>query len=285
MEIIRGGYPQKLLFRWDLIDKCQFDCEYCYFNNRDTLDDKKLKIISNIVLKKLSTTNEHFDIELLGGEPTLHLYLENILETLNNNVFCDEIRIITNFYKSNDYYEDLFKYDKLILRVSFHPQYSEDILEKLLSFKYLDKTIITVNISDKERFLGKTKRFIKGLNDNNIKYEINYLLSNHKYNVNYNDKTLNEIHSIVKKDKIIKIPYYDKDSNKYMIEELELFKISFRDWYCKPVIYNIDIFGNIKNICYNSSIGLKLNDLVKIIKCNHDYCSCSKKLSFEKWKI
>ena len=83
-----------------IIDSCNYSCEYCYNDLPRTnkkIDLNKLYFfISEILLKKLN--KKYIQLELIGGEPTLHPDLIDFCEKISHipNIFTT---IYTNFSK------------------------------------------------------------------------------------------------------------------------------------------------------------------------------------------
>ena len=94
-----------------------------------------------------------FDIEVEGGEPTLHPDILTILQTLNKIDKCQKIQLITNIVKPLSFFEQLDKpeYNKLEIAPSYHPEYHKKdkyvkkLIQKLLQFRE-EQTFLMTNI-------------------------------------------------------------------------------------------------------------------------------------------
>ena len=97
---------------WDIIGSCNFNCDYCLSHSNDT-SEKPYPINAVKANEVLDASGKTYDINLVGGEPTL---LPNFIE------FCQEITkkhylsISTNLFKSNIFYELIDKIDPKRIR-------------------------------------------------------------------------------------------------------------------------------------------------------------------------
>ena len=88
-------------FDLHIIDTCNLHCDGCVVldyvqkgivtNTRYELDDVK-DVMKN--LKKLDLRLE--ELRILGGEPTLHTDLDNIIEYIKGTELVDNLSLITN---------------------------------------------------------------------------------------------------------------------------------------------------------------------------------------------
>ena len=110
-------------FDLHIIDTCNLHCDGCVVldylqkgivtNTRYELDDVK-DVMKN--LKKLDLRLE--ELRILGGEPTLHTDLDNIIEYIKGTELVDNLSLITNGLNfTNEVIESIKKLDKLIISV------------------------------------------------------------------------------------------------------------------------------------------------------------------------
>lgn len=106
--INRFDDPDKIYIQVFIIDKCNIQCEYCYNIFPRTHEKANLKAFYNFIKSATEQINRLFEIQIVGGEPTLHedlLIFVNDLLTIKN---ISSVDIFTNFERSLDYYIKIF---------------------------------------------------------------------------------------------------------------------------------------------------------------------------------
>ena len=80
------GY-KTIHFKWHVNTQCKYRCDYCYYiNSLNKIEPQSNRESYIGVLKRLSLKSiPNFIIDLLGGEPTLHDNIDEILNTLSDN--------------------------------------------------------------------------------------------------------------------------------------------------------------------------------------------------------
>lgn len=116
-------------------NKCQCKCPYCINSETDhTLSLPVEKALSNI--DKLANIQTGMEVILLGGEPTLHPHLFELVEGLRKNEKLSTIRITTNGIrlKDKDFLYKLIDKENGVqgINISFHN-------EEFISFKELEE--------------------------------------------------------------------------------------------------------------------------------------------------
>ena len=155
--------------------KCNFDCQYCELKNisKKNLDDdeinarlQKIKNYSRIIKK----------IEVLGGEPLIFKYLEDIIN-INTNL---NILINTNLFRPFDYKTQ----NNISLNATFHPEFIkiEKFCENIHKSKFNSLEIVIMSSDDAIEYYNYfSKRFTK----TNIYIESILNLKNKKYDLKY----------------------------------------------------------------------------------------------------
>jgi len=266
-----------IIFSWYVTNRCQYKCSYCssYAINRESESNFKNY---KLVLKRLSLIKFNFRIDIIGGEPTLHPNLIEILESLHSNEYCNDIYLFSNI-KDIDKLKMLKKLNlnKIILIASFHQEYNniDNFIEKI---KQIDlKLIVNVNITDDSIFELLDKLII-----NDIDYSINPLEDHdnythiNKHDVNRLEKYLNTQQTII---------YKAKNNFEFTPYEIKLNKLNrFKGWKCSPIMYEINSNGDIVNECTDKVLPFipTKKDLYDKIICEQDCCECTAMYNIKK---
>jgi len=297
---------QRLYVHWDITTKCNYHCNYCYSwqdyeNQRENNWNKEMdKEVINKIITSLSISTLPVFLGLLGGEPTISKYYFYILEELKNKVLFKKDRnrlyITTNLSKNLEWWKEHPKLERTFILASFHPEYFKDendiniFIEKL---NYLVKYFkVKVNIMLDDKYQDILKILESKLD------EIDSRIIIHPHIIYPDGSPFNDPKTIYKNIDIYKnfyskqIPVYEFNSNPVTDHEVFTKDIyHFKDWKCYQNNYEIDIFGNIQNICFNEQLNIKNNILffknlkeIKARKCPHNNCSCDGLLNCKKVK-
>ena len=245
---------------------CQYKCFYCYnkkYNNKNINLDyiKKLN-------KFLDSENLKFRILLLGGEPTLHLNLKQIIQTFENNNCINVIELYTN-NKFIPLYLRNKNFNKLKICCSYHPSEIKDdnkFIENALNYNKNYNTIIQINMLPQYR--DRINNVVNKLK-NKIEIYPNYL---------YTNKNNNDI--LIEK-------YFNADINDYLENKVyinnmtlkQAIKKSYKNYNCVLSCFDIDDFNIVQNCTFNKINliqnpaffkDLKIQDL--ITKCKYNKC-------------
>ena len=298
---------------WEVTYFCQYRCSYCYME--DTLTDKFDNSLLNhykIVLNKLKLRNTpNFNVEVLGGEPTTHPKIFNIIEELNKNKKCKRVELVTNLTKPASFYKkfDNQKYNKLYISGSYHNEYAKNdiFLKKCIELHNMKNCNFYTNINfpAEEEKWDKIFSFMEELNKNNLIFHINLLHPTSTYNgFNFKtdtNKTIEILKKIINYSKNYKgfnllenniqrqIRLKDKDNNTVYIPEIFLRSLKldrFKGWKCTAKVWGIDPKGKFTHDCTNEELDLlnkKFNDCVICPVSNG--CRCDLMLNHKKIKI
>ena len=293
MDIIESGNPEceDLSFHWEIIDKCQYKCSYCYAKNSNDIKDNIATIKS--VLIRLKRLDCKFDVAILGGEPTLHPKLLFIIEQLHLIDNCKSIELNTNFANNIEYFKqfDISKFNKIDMTISYHPEYKKGFIKKiklLQNFNYL-KYSINVNLSPNEDEWKDTKILLNSLNDDIVFY--NFLFSTDNYKIKYNNNFYEYFKDEINRlgTKLPKINYTFSDHTTKQLDKQTLFKnelFNFKGFHCKALMYGIKLDGTIINTCTQKSVSLNLkrDQLIKYTVCPLNKCDCEIMYQFHKYR-
>lgn len=169
----------KLLVHYAIHNICNYKCWYCLPNsNLGNYRWPDYKLAADHLIHLFEYYKEHlgkteFELNLLGGEPTLWRSLGDFLSILKdkfgNNL---KIMITTNGSRTVAWWEkygDLF--DKVL--ISCHPAYADTIhVAKVADLLYKKGKIIdTIVLMDPTRWIN-AERIVAGLMDSNYKWSI-----------------------------------------------------------------------------------------------------------------
>lgn len=216
-EFIKAGYEDynSIFLSWQLIDKCQYNCTYCSSvnYNLNTFSKKNYNVwkpfIKMLCSRRLGMP---FSIELLGGEPTIHPGIYEIVEKLTKSENCTQVDMITNLAKSYNFYEKFYteySKNKLVVITSYHPQYhNNSFTEKIVKLNKANiKVKPSINLHDNSDYWDKTIFTLNTLDENNIEYNVNLLFEVedgiHKgYKPNYTDEFFDKFNVVLKNKKL-----------------------------------------------------------------------------------
>ena len=268
---------------WTINNECQYDCVYCYAK-RDMIV-KRANCDYKSVIKKLKLIAVPFDICLVGGEPTLHPDIFEIIEELAKLKHCNDIALTTNLYGTQEFwkkFDDLDHKGKLLINVSLHIQYYNDnFLKNIDVLKSYKNTGFecTLNVFAEKKYYKKMEHAIKHI-------ENLYVVSMYEtpdFTPNINDDFIKQFSEKEIGFKMIvdgKPQYYPFS----MMQKYELNK--FKGWKCTAQDLIITQEGDIKNMCTDKKILLyREKDRDEMIICPLDSCPCDPLLLFRKERV
>lgn len=291
------GYNIKT-FSWYLIDICNQACKYCgegygsdlHRPKSTFLKDDMQKKSYEKVLKMLKLQNKRgkFEVDLIGGEPTLHENCLQIVETLCTYNNCREVSLITNLKKSYDYFKEFDKpeMNKLLLCPSIHMDYYNDnLLKKIIDISKFEniKLIPIVMVHDNPKFYNKIIELIDILSKEKIEFTVSFLTSACGYKVNYEKNFFEKIKPLTEKDN--NRYNFETDKNNYSLTKHDIYKnnfYNFKGWKCKPLRYKINHFGAIYNACTGKPLSFISKD--ECVECPLTLCGCDIQWKYEKFK-
>tara|TARA_A100000171_G_scaffold53055_2_gene75934 strand:- start:2986 stop:3903 length:918 start_codon:yes stop_codon:yes gene_type:complete len=299
-EIIKAGVKDYNLktFSWYLIDVCNQACKYCgegygsYIHRPKSTffkNDIQKKSYKN-VLKLLKIKNkDKFDVDILGGEPTLHPDIYEIIETLCSFKNSREISLITNLKKSYEYFKEFDKpeMNKLLICPSIHMDYYNDnLLKKIIDiskFKNI-KFIPIVMVHDNPKFYSKIIELINILTNEKIEFTVSFLTSECGYKVNYEKNFFKKIKPLTERDN--NRYNFETKKNNYSLTKHDIYDnnfYNFKGWKCKPLRYKINHFGAIYNACTGQPLSFISKE--KCVECPLTQCGCDIQWNYEKSKV
>lgn len=238
---------------------CQLNCPFCYARQmyaRDWGQYMSLKLLRK-TLNSLISSKYEINLHVLGGEPFLYPYLDEILKCSDRL----KINIITNGLC------DFRKYNikNVSLCMSYYPKYT-DLSKFMSNLEYARK------ITDVELHIAKFK-------NENTYYVENYCEKN---GIRIEYVPLLDKHNKIINDGVD----FSDDASIYLLNgtpissyEVASNNISFKGCNCEQVIFYIDVKGNVyqgcKGVCanINSNPSFFKNYEIHEIVCERDYCN------------
>lgn len=293
LKVEPGPLGELITFNWHIIDICQLKCPYCCSVdfNKNTWQETK---VEELVLRRLSTLTKPFQVDLTGGEPTLHPKLLMILDTLEKNPNCKIIDLHTNFKKKNEFYLNLDskKYTKVNLVVSYHShafesnEFSDKIIDLNSKLKYL-KLDTNINLTTDKQFWNHLKETINLLKSNGINTHTNTLNPTSAFNPNY-DKDFNiffkdELKEVFTNNFIHK--FSDGSIENINETNIRINNISYKGMLCNQKHFRIYLKGEIINSCTHITYNkMSLKDIGETIICPLSKCDTAFKYHYQKVK-
>lgn len=290
-----------------IVDKCNFECEYCYNRQPRHLDYAKLDIFLKYVKDISNKTQRCLNISLIGGEPTLHPEMES---------FCDElllipnttVEILTNFSQPLEYYLRLLE-KNIKLAATWHGKKKDkanlSYFSKMLKVpkQFFENNQIEIRIMfENDNWENSDRMF-------NYVYpifkqwvEISLLQQNDGYSYPYSHEQRKIYGEYVKKLKcdrnFFTVEYSDGSKKKMSFNDMYFSDplLSFHLWKCNAGLDYIYVHsdGNVyhcqsyyehyfKPICNIYELNGEYQiDLYKPCICRAKYCSCDFDVKKEK---
>jgi len=262
-------------FEWVINDTCNFDCPYCFQKEHNKGEFHRNNLYKAPIIR-LQKIKEPFIIHIMGGEPTLHPELKNILLALSSIDKCLSIELISNITISKKKLEELTSIKKVNLHASFHPS-SKIIfnIDKLLNIKNCE---VDVCMMPEKQYYKKTLNFILQLEQFKIKYFLNFLEEEDWYQYTYPKEFYNFYKDRIRNGieiKELKIKHYI--NNQVYIKyprDVDVEKLSYKGMMCQKSFFSIDMKGRIFNACDNIDLPLDLSkyDFNKMRLCTTQTC-------------
>lgn len=291
----------EIYIQWLITYTCNYNCSYCYLRNNNLLNKDYNKFIPyahfklgiNKIKKHLDIKNIRFDI--MGGEPTLHPELFNIVNYTCNTGF-KKVVLNTNGSKLLQHLDKINDYDNFKIALSFHPnKNSFDNYIKIID-SILNRNIdLEVHVMFAEEHFDESYNMYKYLNKcyNSIELIIGIILP-----LSYSEKNNALLETLIEENKQINkrkfIFKYDKETKIYTDKEIRLYNLNkFEGMRCFVRYFTIDLNGNINVLCdenilnsrkiyFNSTFNLIKKLLNQGVICNHQECGCTIGYNFKK---
>jgi hypothetical protein len=290
--VINAGIPgySRLHFGWFLVDWCNYNCSYCCTGGAQSETFSKAKSPSKyrLVLQRLSRIETEFEMDLYGGEPTLHPEFNFILAELAAMPNCKLIEIKTNLSRSLNFFNKVYEHDKIRISASYHAEYyDQTFVDKCIALKDRD-FYCHINLSDNPKDWPQILEMISIFDQHGVGYDFNMLYSIPSRPVVYSPEffELFERHLTDIVDKAVYRYEFD-DGTAQHIRAFEAYKrglANFNGYKCKALAYEIKADGEITNLCTGAGLPLIIrpSDTQSVIQCPITRCESDMMLNFYK---
>lgn len=154
----RNGFPAPIFVQWDLTNKCNLDCNFCFYHLYKLSDWKVEDTIDLDVARKTLDDLKEMGVKAIeftgGGEPLIHPYFKEIVTKAKELGF--ECSLVTNGVLLNDEIIELIKDFKWV-RISVDAA-SRDIYNKVkrrdLFVEVIDKLCRLIDRKDENTVVG-----------------------------------------------------------------------------------------------------------------------------------
>lgn len=263
---------------WTLLEWCNYKCSYC---NTITTNDFSVPAYSTnykLVIARLKTITEPFELCLAGGEPTLHPNIEEILTELAKVKQLQRVWFFTNLSRTKEFLTNLINidHDKICLYASYHPEYyTEKFLEKCKALR----CDINVSLIDDPTYWPTTIEFLEACKEHQLEYKINLLEETDNWKPNFTEEfkqTFSKYISGAEDVLNLTLTYEDGKVEQSTDLFLELNNLdNFNGYLCTPASFHIQMDGTVRNICSGDAMPMSLssNNIVRQISCPKNRCT------------
>lgn len=232
---------------------CNLKCSYCYARQTKKWNEFLNFEIFLSILNKIHALRKPYEINILGGEPTLWKFLSPSIEKFQSDPFCKKIEVFTNGIKKIDIHSN-----KTTIFLTYHGE---------------SKNYLNLFLKNAKYYMQNSKIFINipnTLSQNDITQLISFCIKN---NVKYHNQ------NIFIKDNLMQNDHFgdDFDLFKYNDKIINLTQViseglTFKNWKCFQCNYLLE-----KNFvideCSNEKISYdQLKTITSFRICSKDTC-------------
>ncbi len=295
---------QRLYVHWDITTMCEYKCSYCYAMKeyegswmRPGNWKKQQRVIDEISKSTLPVF-----LGLLGGEPTYHHKYFEMIQQIEDKILSkhkdSRLYITTNGAKSLNFFKNHKYNNKIRFLWSFHPEYMDDkavvnFIDNIQGICKLGfKSRVNIMLHPAKKYWEMTKTLIYSLDilskEYNIELHPHFIYSDPHTTVKYSKEFYKEFDFI--KNYTNKEYLFFKDDEVTKYSDIEVFnqKINqFKGWNCWNNNYEINLNCEVQQFCFEDRKPLvkdyfKNINIIKPIKCPHNFCSCDGLLKIRK---
>lgn len=283
-----------LHFDWFFTDWCNYACSYC--SAKEDMVENFSKSTSpskyKLVLSRFKMMKQNFHVELLGGEPTLHPHILDVVTKFCEMDHCKDLEVITNLSRTIKFYSQFNEPHLAKTRIvaSYHPEYFDHtFVEKCIAITNMEHVgfMVNVNLPDQPDDWSQTQDLFDTFEKEGVPYGFNFLHSIPGWEPNYTPEFYEVFNPYFKSKEIRDIPHEFTDGTSEKLTESEVINRGFNHFEgydCQPMMYQIFSDGTIKNQCTQTTIPITMKDMVNTVKCPLKECPCDIMFKFPKEK-
>jgi sulfatase maturation enzyme AslB (radical SAM superfamily) len=290
-----GDYGHPVLINWDIIDKCQFKCTYCYATdfNKDEFSQGKHHHTWKLVLHRLSKLDFDWIVDIRGGEPTLHPHFHDIITALEGYPHCKKISIASNMGARLEVYQALdIPNSKVELHPSYHVEYPNQFLRKVSELAPTIKHMVffvEIIMYPKQQYYQQLLDMIHEMESRNILFGTVLVRPNKFWDGVYDQGFWETFGRWVKDDtnpysqsiRHVKTTGTEYVNEAYLLEN----QLHYNGYQCQQMAYNVLMNGDFTNVCTGTRlpINAKEADYKQVVTCpNTVPCYCYPMLLYKK---
>ena len=258
----------------DILTICNYHCWYCYARANKEKWNKIMPIeLIRQVSKKFKLLPFKIDLSILGGEPTLHPNLLEIIDIFSEVPNVRDLVVFTNGLSPKIFkiIECVRHPERLKINLSFHPSEVKNLPKFYETVDKLHKTgclwKITIMIS--KEFETEINEFMKLTSKYpDVFFEQTFPVV---------DGEVDEMNTSLETELLRPFVVDEITSNPLTYDEVIYQKLNrFKGWKCHLRYFHIDVDGEIHENCFNDRRNILNDDLntgIKICpfnKCVHD---------------
>ena len=267
------------------IDACNYNCEYCYNKRPRCGSILDLTAVCNFLSQVHIKFKKYINIEIIGGEPTLHPNLIDFCKKIHQSsgMHCS---IYSNFSASTGLYLQLLALG-IGFTWSFHSKH-HDFASKLdeIPFEYYSQNNINIRIMFEQQNFNLVKNLCLSIIDKYKDYFEPAIVQN--YRIRYSSEYLdfyNVINSKVKQKYVYTATYRNGNTRNLTVNMAEKNFKNFKYWLCYAGLeyFYIHANGNVYS-CINQyeraqlptcNINSQFDNMpFKPMVCTYDTCPC-----------
>lgn len=269
-------FNSPLYIIWEITRQCNYNCSYCSFKNKHVGHISYSNLLK--CLENLSSSKYTFDLDFIGGEPTIYPHYLDLLENSIKLLPNSNIYTTTNTSSSLTSYKQLhnklknYESNRIRFYFSYHIDYVNlnDYIEKVNFLGDLGYPVFIKLVCDNKN-LEKTKEIFDKLKQTNFnKFFLKYLWNYRETNLYNNDYLKWMEENTFENDYHFQIKYLDNNITKTEIVDYKKIKkynfdiLTNYDCYVNRLLY-IDIFGYVYPSCLKEHIKPQMNIYLKSI--------------------
>ena len=262
-NVYAKDYP---LLAWSIIELCNFKCPYCAANMQKHQSGRMASMaLLTKTRKAIADCSGKIELELLGGEPTLHPRLDGIISTLAQLDNVVNIGVLTNAYN----YRKLPP-GKAWCLCTYHPykRYLRQYLDNVS--RYLDDGIpVVLTTTYQKHYHDEFMAIQQFASNHGLTFDPTYIFYNNK----------------------VSIPDHEVGSKIFTLDGVPLSQVelfdrklnSFTGWMCAQRMLHMGVDGTISTRCQDIGTISAQNLEPMPIRCQHEWCVLDEQIEDPKW--